>query len=238
LLALDAYRQTLPAPKQVFDARVFLGNGLLGQLHFGGETLRGQTLHVPMQDVMKAAGGPLTFQVLGQGVIHYDVTLEFAREAVAAQSVDSGFFVTKWWRRVSDFGESSSAVEQAEPKFFAGEVVVCEIEVVTPAPRRFVVLEDPLPGGLEPIAMDQREGGAWLAKLESSPADRREKRDDRMVYFIDSLPAGISRFRYLTRAMHTGRFIAPPTRVEQMYEPSIFGHTAGRYVRVGPSVKP
>ena len=117
-------------------------------------------------------------------------------------------------------------------------VVVCEIEVLTSTPRSFVVVEDPLPGGLEPMALDYREGGAWLAQLESSRADRREKRDDRMVYFIDALPAGISRFRYLTRAMHTGRFLAPPTRVEQMYDPSIFGHTGANHVRVSSSKRP
>jgi alpha-2-macroglobulin len=238
LLALDAYRLTLPSPKQAFDARVFLGNGLLKEVQFQGDSLRGQTLRVPMQDVVKTAGGPLTFEVLGRGLLHYDVTLEFAREAIPTQAVDAGFYVTKSFRRVAEFGEASAAPEQGEPKFVAGEVVVCEIEVVTPAPRSFVVLEDPLPGGLEPIALDHREGGAWLARIESSPADRREKRDDRMVYFADTLPAGISRFRYLARAMHTGRFLAPPTRIEQMYEPTIFGHTAATHVRVSGSAKP
>ncbi|MBK9263807.1 MAG: Ig-like domain-containing protein [Polyangiaceae bacterium] len=233
LLALDAYRKTLPEPKQNFDARVFLGNGLLADVHFAGEGLRGKTIHVPMQDVMKAAGGPLTFEVLGSGRLHYDVELSFARTDMPAEAVDAGFFVTKTLQRVSEFGESTAAVQKDEPTFVPGEVVVCEIEVVTPSPRSFVVLEDPIAGGFEAVSMDYREGGAWLAQLEASPADRREKRDDRMVYFIDALPAGITRFRYLVRAMHTGRFHAPPTRVEQMYDPTIFGHTAAMHVRVG-----
>jgi hypothetical protein len=58
------------------------------------------------------------------------------------------------------------------------------------------------------------------------------KRDDKVVYFVDSLPAGISKFRYLARAMHTGKFVAPPTRAELMYEPTIFGSTPATHVRV------
>jgi uncharacterized protein YfaS (alpha-2-macroglobulin family) len=235
LLALDAYRRTLAMPKEKFDARVFLGNALLADVPLGGDVLRGKALHVPMGDVVKAAGGPLTFQVLGGGHLHYDVALEFARKDLPTAAVDAGFFVTKTLRRVSEFGESTTAVGKDDPTFVAGEVVLCEIEVVTPAPRAFVVVEDPIPGGLEPLTLDYREGGAWLAQLVGSRVDRHEKRDDRMVYFIDSMPAGISRFRYLARAMHTGRFHAPPTRAEQMYEPAIFGHTAATRVRVSGS---
>ena len=124
------------------------------------------------------------------------------------------------------------AVSKEEPTFLRGDIVVCEIEEETPKPRSFVVLEDPMAGGFEALSLDYREGRAWLARIEASPADRREKRDDKMVYFIDALPAGMTRFRYLARAMHTGRFHAPPTRVEEMYEPSVFGQTAASRVRV------
>lgn len=69
-------------------------------------------------------------------------------------------------------------------------------------------------------------------------AERRGKRNDPMVYFVDALPAGISKFRYLARAMHAGKFVAPPTRGELMYEPSIFGSTAAARVRVTGAAKP
>lgn len=232
LLALDTYRRTLPPPTQAFDARVFLGNTLVKDVHFQGKPLEGQTFRIPMADVAKSSGGPLTFQVLGQGRLHYDVMLEYARDSLPTDAVEAGFFVTKSMRRVSEYGDSTSVVIEKEPSFAVGEVVVCEVEVVSPAARSFVVVEDPIPGGFEPLSFDYREAGAWLRKLETSSADRREKRDDKMVYFVDALPAGISRFRYLARAMHTGRFVAPPTRAEQMYDPSMFGSTPAMHVRV------
>jgi uncharacterized protein YfaS (alpha-2-macroglobulin family) len=61
---------------------------------------------------------------------------------------------------------------------------------------------------------------------------RRELRDDRVVYFVDALPAGVSRYRYLARATTIGTFQAPPARVEEMYVPETFGRTAGGRVRV------
>ena len=36
------------------------------------------------------------------------------------------------------------------------------------------------------------------------------------------------RYRYLARATTLGTFVVPPTQVEEMYTPEVFGRTAGR----------
>jgi hypothetical protein len=43
---------------------------------------------------------------------------------------------------------------------------------------------------------------------------------------------GIHRFRYLARATSVGTFVAPPTRVEEMYTPETFGQTAAAMMTV------
>ena len=50
-------------------------------------------------------------------------------------------------------------------------------------------------------------------------------KDDRVITFVDHLPAGILHTRYLARATTTGRFVLPPTRAECMYVPEIAGRT-------------
>ena len=62
----------------------------------------------------------------------------------------------------------------------------------------------------------------------------REIRDDRVLFFVDHLSAGMFRYRYLARATTNGSFILPPTKAEEMYTPEVFGRTAADLIKVTP----
>jgi hypothetical protein len=234
LLALDAYRRTQSAPTADLNARVFLGDKLLADTTFAsGTPVRRAVAEIPMSDLLASAGAPLTFAASGRGKLFYEAELRFARKEPSVELVEAGFYVQKSIRPVTQLSATTAATAgPLEATLEAGEVVLCELEIVTPAPRRFVMIEDPLPGGLEAVRFDLRTGDASMTRLEEGQAERREMRDDRVVYFVDSLPAGVTRYRYLARATHIGTFIAPPTRVEEMYAPEIHGRTAGGRVKV------
>jgi uncharacterized protein YfaS (alpha-2-macroglobulin family) len=72
-------------------------------------------------------------------------------------------------------------------------------------------------------------GTAW-----GSSESHREMRDDRVLTFVDSMAAGMYRYRYLARATTAGVFVVPPTKAECMYEPAVFGRTAGSRLEVSP----
>jgi uncharacterized protein YfaS (alpha-2-macroglobulin family) len=135
----------------------------------------------------------------------------------------------------------------------AGDLVLVDLSVVVPAPRRYVVIDDPLPAGLEAVDPKLSTSADWLALsgLGDSGAcagcgasdgpgyagfgasfDRSEVRDDRVLFFADELPAGLHHYRYLARATTLGRFVLPPTRAEEMYEPEVFGRTAASEITV------
>jgi uncharacterized protein YfaS (alpha-2-macroglobulin family) len=57
-------------------------------------------------------------------------------------------------------------------------------------------------------------------------------RDDRVVTFIDRLPAGTHRYKYVARATTPGRFVLPPAKAECMYAPDVYGRTAASVVDV------
>ena len=120
-----------------------------------------------------------------------------------------------------------------------------ELTIVTPAARQYVVLDDALPAGLEAIDPKLLTTADWLKSAgvndsadpeEMSRYDldtvRSEVRDDRVLFFVDELPAGLSRYRYLARATSLGHFVAPPTRVEEMYQPEVFGRTGAMELSV------
>jgi uncharacterized protein YfaS (alpha-2-macroglobulin family) len=46
------------------------------------------------------------------------------------------------------------------------------------------------------------------------------------------MPAGIYHYRYLARATSLGRFVAPPTRAFEMYQPEVFARTGASIVEV------
>jgi uncharacterized protein YfaS (alpha-2-macroglobulin family) len=117
--------------------------------------------------------------------------------------------------------------------------------VVVPDQRYFVAVVDPLPAGLEPVNLDLAtsarsrladEGRSRAYDFHSWYAlfafDHREMRDDSVVLFADRLPAGIYEHTYLARATTPGKFIAAPSRAEEMYRPETFGRSGTAVVEV------
>jgi hypothetical protein len=66
-------------------------------------------------------------------------------------------------------------------------------------------------------------GEAWF---------HREMRDDRVLTFVEHMPAGVYHYRYLARATTIGKFVVPPTKAECMYDPAVFGRTAAAELEV------
>jgi uncharacterized protein YfaS (alpha-2-macroglobulin family) len=62
--------------------------------------------------------------------------------------------------------------------------------------------------------------------------DHTELRDERVAAFAERLPAGVYEYTYLARATTPGRYLAPPTRAEEMYAPELFGRSASTHVTV------
>jgi uncharacterized protein YfaS (alpha-2-macroglobulin family) len=135
------------------------------------------------------------------------------------------------------------------PSLRGGDLVLVDLLVAAPGLRHFVVIEDPLPAGLEAVdvrlattsaALDIDSDAAQSA-VDAEPAAgsgfqsawyRRELRDDRVLFFVDEMPAGLYHYRYLARATTLGRFVVPPTRAEEMYQPEVFGRTAAHTLEV------
>ena len=79
----------------------------------------------------------------------------------------------------------------------------------------YVIFEDMKPAGLE--AMETRSGEAYGDGLCSN----FELRDEKVAFFVDTLPQGERRITYRLRAEIPGRFHALPTNVYAMYTPDI-----------------
>jgi len=257
LLALDDYRRTQEKKVPSFSARVFLGQSEIGNHRFEGRSLNQGTTTVGAAQIVAASGAALGFTVDGSGKLFYEARLRYSKKEMPAKPIDRGFFVAKTLRAVrpEELSEVRSMLGvSGATSFTGGDLVLGEIVVVTPSPRTFVVVDDPLPAGFEAIdarlatssksldvdAVESRsEDGADGSDGDDEggyyPSDFiREVRDDRVLFFVDHMAAGLYRYRYLARATTHGSFVLPPTRAEEMYAPEVFGRTAGASISVVP----
>jgi hypothetical protein len=125
----------------------------------------------------------------------------------------------------------------------AGSLVIVTLEVAVPQECLFVVIDDPLPAGLEAVnptfLIESTEEQQRLEARDESDRFRWwdgfnhiEMRDDRVLLFADSLSAGIHIHRYLARALIFGLFQTPGTKAEEMYSPEVFGRTSEQVVKI------
>jgi uncharacterized protein YfaS (alpha-2-macroglobulin family) len=252
LLALDAYRRAQEKAKPDFIARVWLGGESLAEFAMKGRSAMAMSHEVPLAELRQ---GDLVFEKQGAGKLFYEARLRYARRELPREVLDRGFFVQKTLRAVtpSELESASKAVpSQSQAILPAGSLVLADLVVVTPSPRNYAVIDDPLPAGLEAVDSSLETSAAWT-RIPGSSADeppypdqdemahgsaylpssyRRELRDDRVLFFVDHLPAGVYHYRYLARATTPGRFVVPPTRAEEMYSPEVFGRTAASTLEV------
>jgi uncharacterized protein YfaS (alpha-2-macroglobulin family) len=238
LLALDAYRRARETTTPELDAAVWSGERNLLQASFRGPDAAAKSHFIAMPE-LRTLGSRLLFQKQGAGTLFYEARLAYAPVALPGAPLERGFSVEKSLRRVEldQLPAALAAPFEAgvASEIGGGDLVLVELVIGAPALRHFVVLDDPLPAGLEAVDASLRTSspGLDVSTPAAQPSDgfletwhRRELRDDRVVFFADEMPAGLYRFRYLARATALGRFVVPSTTVSEMYQPEVYARTA------------
>lgn len=251
LLALADYRTHQETVEPDFEASLYLGEAELLRATFAGRSVEAQRETIPAMKLVGAKGAPLAFDVDGKGKLFYEARLRYAKKKLPAKPLERGFYVEKRFRRVTP--ESLAAALATTPDrtrfaFGGGDLVLADIVVVTGQPRHYVVIDSPLPAGFEAVDtrlattsgrldVDAAEPSKGYDDDERAKGEAfnsswflREVRDDRVLFFVDHMAAGMYRYRYLARATSLGRFMVPPTKAEAMYSPEVFGRTAGEAV--------
>jgi uncharacterized protein YfaS (alpha-2-macroglobulin family) len=128
-------------------------------------------------------------------------------------------------------------VEQAVKDVYTrGDVLRITLEVNATADMTWVAITDPIPagatilgGGLgrdSEIATkgEKRSGSGWAAFEERSFESFRS--------YYEYLPKGVVKMEYTIRLNNVGTFSLPPSRVEAMYAPEMFGEAPNAKMQV------
>ena len=173
--------------------------------------------------------------------LYYYLTVDEVPSRPPVTPDDAGIRVERWYERYDAPKPVISVTE--------GDLVRVRLRITVPTDRPFVVVDDPLPAGLEAIdlslatsglpagpAAASDDGGSGLADSWAfgawdngwwSPFDHRELRDDRVVYVATYLWAGTYSASYVARATTPGVFVRPPAVAEEMYNRAVQGRTDG-----------
>jgi uncharacterized protein YfaS (alpha-2-macroglobulin family) len=257
LLALDAYRKAQEKAEPSFNAHVFLGQAEIESATFQGRSLAQPQTAVPAARLVTVPGAPLGFTVEGQGRLFYEARLRYAKKTLPREGLERGFYVKKTLRAVTPETLVESlrgAPDGGSGAFHGSALILGDVVVVTPSPREFVVIDDPLPAGFEAVdarlsttgssadidAAEARAGADGNPDPDATAAGGaylpsafiRENRDDRVLFFVDHMAAGMYHYRYLARATSLGTYVLPPTKVEEMYTPEVFGRTGAETIKV------
>ncbi len=187
--------------------------------------LRGNTAFLPWP--MGSSG---TVEVAQQGTGKPWLTLQSLAAVPLTAPFDAGYRVAK----------TITAVEQAVAgKYSRGDVLRITLEVTAASDMTWVVLSDPIPGGATILGsglgrdsqiatQGERQGAAgWPAYEERSFEAFRS--------YYDYLPKGTVKAVYTVRLNNVGDFALPPTRVEALYAPEMFGALPNARVKVEPA---
>src|SRR5262249_33368032 len=134
LLALDAYRRANDATGADMTTSVSIGGRRLLEASLKGGAAE-QNARLPMTALTSGSREGLIFSMQGQGQLHYQARLRYAPIVLPTVGEQAGIEVSKKCYAQGDTSESLS--------FSVGQWVRCDIEVITPSPRRFLVIDDP-----------------------------------------------------------------------------------------------
>lgn len=118
-----------------------------------------------------------------------------------------------------------------EPK--PGDLIRVTLRVTLPSDdTRYLVIDDPLPSNFETVNTDFQSQSSALG-IRTSENDwnvsHSELRNDRAVFFLDHVwRKGTYTVTYLARCTLEGEAVAPPAKVESMYDPDHFALSASR----------
>lgn len=211
---------------------------------------------VNFERAIKAGDAGRTSSVLlkknGEGRYYYATRLTFSPKVLKKKGINAGMEAHREYyvQRESQWKRLISPMQ-----IHRGELVRVDIFLSLPSARNFVVVNDPVPGGLEPVNRDlatastvdaNQAGGLyeqdsywfnfqdWRSFNDAHWSFyHKELRHDSVRFYSEYLPAGNYHLSYTAQAIATGAFTVPPLHSEEMYDPDVFAQGAPALLKVG-----
>ena len=250
--ALIEYSQTYENVKPDMKIVTFIDNKIIGDAIFNG--MRNDavvhTKRIESRDPGRKS--EVIIERKGKGRLYYSVGMNYALLKPNTEPINSGIDIKREYSVERD-GEWVLLKSPMEIK--RGEIMRVDLFVSLPSARNFVVVDDPVPGGLEPVNSDlatsslvdadkgkfkPARGSWWFHYGDWSYYGmsrwsfyHRELRHHAARFYSEYLSAGNYHLSYTAQAIASGEFTVMPTHAEEMYDPDVFGKSSAGILKVG-----
>ncbi|MCP5048482.1 MAG: hypothetical protein GY940_15035, partial [bacterium] len=200
-MAFEHYYRVFEKETPDFVAEVLFNGMPKVKETFSGRSLNARTHAVALQDYEPGKNIDAVFNKQGTGLLYYLLRLKYFPIGEVA-ALDRGFKVEKTYKRLD-----GSVV--TDNRFKAGEKYLVEVTVNTNMERPFVMLDDPLPGGMKVLNPNFKTGMALDNEKATRDSQwsgywgnfyRSEIYFDRVQVFADYLRRGTHKWTYLVIA--------------------------------------
>ncbi len=183
---------------------------------------------LPLKSLKRDTNLPLGIEKIGSGTLFYTASLKYALPSEILDPRDEGIGL---YTTVTDIDGRTVNSE----KLTAGKTYIQKIVVSSHREREYLSIRVPVPSGARILDASFVTTAIYGEKENTYDnywynPPRKEIRDNEVQYFFDSFESGKRDLEFYFRAIRPGVYPTPPIQAECMYEPEIFGRTAGRLV--------
>lgn len=235
LIALDSYISAAKLDETDFTGTATLLGTEILSAHFSGTAAKnassawklgtGDGKRLP-DGIAAGERIPLSFKKEGKGTLFYTAGMTYSLPAGGQAARDEGLSV---FVEITD-ARTGKAVKNG--KLESGKMYRETVRITSQKNRTFVAVRAPVPAGAEilnaafattaSVGAKARKMARWWA-----PSSHQEIRDAEVRCFWDDFPLGSRSFEFVFRANRSGTYGTPSAVAECMYEPEVFGRSAG-----------
>ncbi len=222
--ALTQFMETTGELKPDFRATVSLDGDQVGQVSSTEASAFDAPTVVMLKPEQWRGHATLLVRKEGQGTLYGTQTLRYLLAPDEAKPIAKGIAVRRTFRVIAEDPSRAGTVP-------SGEDIQVDVEITADANFRYALLEDPIPAGCE-VAPTDDVSGRYVYGAGGGFA-RQEVRDDRVLFYFDSLPKGRTVLSYHLHAETPGAYRILPSSTWLMYFPEIRGSSALVQANIG-----
>lgn len=161
----------------------------------------------------------LTINRQGQGILYVNAAIRYTLPPEEAKPMSRGITVKRTFTVTTEDPLTASAIP-------SGQDIDVQVDLNADTDYRYVILEDPIPAGCQ-LEPNQEADNLFHVMLPEGRygVGRVEMRDDRVVFFLDSLPKGHVSFAYRMHAESPGVYRVQPGIASLVYFPEVRGNS-------------
>ncbi|MGV7220391.1 MAG: alpha-2-macroglobulin family protein [Nitrospinales bacterium] len=248
--ALVDYSKKFEETSPNMSVKAYFDSNLFGEKEFS-DFIDSAEFNRPINKNDPGKRAKVTLEKKGSGRLYYSTRMSFAPLEEYSKRSNAGIDIRREYSVERDgkwiLLKDTSVIKR-------GQLVRVDLFLSLPTSRNFVVVDDPVPGGLEPVNRDlattstidadkskfTASGGSWwfqFSDWNSYNASRwsfyhKELRHDSVRFYSEYLSAGNYRLSYTAQAIAIGEFVKMPVQAEEMYDPDVFGKGIPSTLRV------